>query len=138
MRIINTNASNEDSFKYSILCSLHYFDILRNPQKLSKLMSFENIYNFTHNTPKEFEIDNPNISLTVFNEDEKIIYSPNNNTLNKAHKAKINDDRYAAIKPIKDHFIKLKELLQSFSQSELRDPRVQNIFKRYGEYHWYY
>ena len=138
MRIINTNASNEDSFKYSILCSLHYFDILRNPQKLSKLMSFENIYNFTHNTPKEFEIDNPNISLTVFNEDEKIIYSPNNNTLNKAHKAKINDYRYAAIKPIKDHFIKLKELLQSFSQSELRDPRVQNIFKRYGEYHWHY
>ena len=113
---------------------LHYFDILHNPQKISKLMSFENIYNFTHNTPKEFEIDNPNISLTVFNEDEKI-YSPNNNTLNKAHKAKINDDRYAVIKPIKDHFIKLKELLQSFSQSELRDPRLQNIFKIYGEYH---
>ena len=33
MRTINTNASNEDSFKYSILCSLHYLDILRNPQK---------------------------------------------------------------------------------------------------------
>ena len=74
MRIISTNASNEDSFKYSILCSLHYFDILRNPQKISKLMSFENVYTFTHNTPKDFEIDNPNISLTVFNEDEKRIY----------------------------------------------------------------
>ena len=74
MRIINTNASNEDSFKYSILCSLHYLDILRNPQKISKLMSLENIYNFTHNTPKEFEKDNPKISLTVFNEDEKRIY----------------------------------------------------------------
>ena len=74
MRTINTNASNEDSFKYSILCSLHYLDILRNPQKISKLMSLENIYNFTHNTSKEFEKDNPKISLTVFNEDEKRIY----------------------------------------------------------------
>ena len=74
MRTINTNASNEDSFKYSILCSLHYLDILRNPQKISKLMSLENIYNFTHNTSKKFEKDNPKISLTVFNEDEKRIY----------------------------------------------------------------
>ena len=74
MRTVNTNASNENSFKYSILWSLHYFDILRNPQKISKLMSLENIYHFTHNTPKEFEIDNANISLTVFNEDERIIY----------------------------------------------------------------
>ena len=74
MRTINTNASNENSFKYSLLCSLHYFDILRNPQKISKLMSLENIYNFTHNTSKEFEIDNPNISLTVFTEYEKRIY----------------------------------------------------------------
>ena len=74
MRTINTNASNENSFKYSLLCSLHYFDILRNPQKISKLMLLENIYNFTHNTSKEFEIDNPNISLTVFTEYEKRIY----------------------------------------------------------------
>ena len=74
MRTINTNASNEDSFKYSILCSLHYSDILHNPKKISKLMSLENIYNFMHNTPKEFEKDNPKISLTVFNEDEKRIY----------------------------------------------------------------
>ena len=36
MRRINTNnASNENSFKYSILWSLHYFDNLRNPQKIS-------------------------------------------------------------------------------------------------------
>ena len=74
MRTINTNASNEDSFKYSILCSLNYFDILHNPKKKCKLMSLENIYNFTHNTPKKFEKDNPKILLTVFNEYEKRIY----------------------------------------------------------------
>ena len=43
----------------------------------------------------------------------------------------MNDIEYAAITPIKDHFIKLKELLQTFSQSELKDLRVQNIFKKY-------
>ena len=73
--------------------------------------------------------------LTVFNEDERIIYSTNNFTLNKAQIIKINCDKYAVIRPIKDHFIKLKELLPSFSQSELRNLRVQNIFKKYIECH---
>ena len=131
MRIINIDLSNEDSFKYAILYSLHYYDISRHIERISRLKTFENKYSFSHNTPKEFEIDNPNISLTVFNEDERIIYPTNNFTLNKAQIVKINDDKYAAIKPIKDHFLKLKELLQSFSQSELRDLRVQNIFKKY-------
>ena len=43
-------------------------------KKKCKLMSLENIYNFTHNTPKKFEKDNPKILLTVFNEYEKRIY----------------------------------------------------------------
>ena len=124
MKIINIDSSDEDSFRYAILYSLHYYDISHNPQRISKLIPFQNKYNFSHNTPKEFETDNPNISLTVFNEDKKIIYSPNNFTPNKASIVRTNDNRYAAIKPLKDNFIKLKELLQSFSHSELRDLRV--------------
>ena len=124
MKIINIDSSDEDSFRYAILYSLHYYDISHNPQRISKLMPFQNKYNFSHNTPKEFETDNPNISVTVFNEDKKIIYSPNNFTPNKASIVRTNDNRYAAIKPLKDNFIKLKELLQSFSHSELRDLRV--------------
>ena len=108
MRIINIDLSNEDSFKYAILYSLHYYDISHHIERISRLIPFENKYSFSYNTPKEFEIDNPNISLTVFNEDERIIYPTNNFTLNKAQIVKINDDKYAAIKPIKDHFIKLK------------------------------
>ena len=113
-----------NSFRYAILYSLHYYNISCNPQRISKIILFENNYNFSHNTPKEFEIDNPNVSLTVFNEDKKIIYSPNNFTPNKASIVRTNDNRYAAIKPLKDNFIKLKELLQSFAHSELRDLRV--------------
>ena len=68
MRIIKIDSSDEDSFEFSILYSLHYYHIPRNPERISKLIPFENRYNFSHNTPKEFEMDNPNISLTVFNE----------------------------------------------------------------------
>ena len=66
MRIIKIDSSNGDSFKYAILYSIHYDDILRRPERISMLIPFENKYNFSQNTSKEFEMDNPNISLTGF------------------------------------------------------------------------
>ena len=67
--------------------------------------------------------------MTVFNEKNKIIYKPNNISVNKARIVKIDDDRYAAIKPLKDKFIKLNELLNSFSHLELGEYILQNILK---------
>ena len=128
MRIIKIDSSDEDTFRFSILYSLHYYDISRHPERISKVIPFENKYNFSRNTPKEFEMDNPNISLTFSDENERIIYWSYNFCHNKAQIVKINNHRYAAIKPIKDNFIKLRKLLQSFSRSELRDSRVQGIF----------
>ena len=127
MRIIKIDSSNEGSFKYAILYSLHYCDILRRPETISMLIPFENKHNFSHNTPKEFEMDNPNILLNVFDESERITYSSNNFCQNKARIVKINNHRYAGIKPLKDNLIKLNELLQSFSRSELSDSRIQSI-----------
>ena len=117
MRKINPKSSNEDSFKYSILCSLHYYDITNHHERISKLKSFENQYNFINNTAKDFEIDNPNISLTVYDEDNKIIHHLINNSTNKANIVVINDYRYAAIKPLKNNFIRLKELLSHYSNN---------------------
>ena len=88
MRKISPKSSNIDSFKYSVLISLHYYDISYHPERISKLKQFENKYNFTHSTQNEFEINSPNISLTVFDENNNITYLPKNN-------------RYAAIKPLK-------------------------------------
>ena len=65
----------------------------------------------------------------MFNEKNKIIYKPNNISVNKARIVKIDDDRYAAIKPLKDKFIKLNELLNSFSHLELGEYILQNILK---------
>ena len=65
----------------------------------------------------------------MFDEKNKIIYKPNNISLNKARIVKIDDDRYATIKPLKDKFIKLNELLNSFSHLELGEYILQNILK---------
>ena len=129
MRKINPKSSNIDCFKYSILISLHYYDIYYHPERISKLKPFESKYNFNDITPNEFEKNNPNISLTVFDEKSKIIHKPNNNSIHKAQIVKINNDRYAAIKPFKNKFVKLDELLESFPHIELREYMLQNILK---------
>ena len=56
------------------------------PERISKLKAFEEHYNFIHITPTEFETNNSNISLTIFDEDNKKIYHSKNDSTNKAHK----------------------------------------------------
>ena len=129
MRKINPKSSDEDSFKYSILISLYYYEINFHPERVSKLKLFEDKFNFNHIKPNEFEINNPNISLTVFDENNNIVYTSNSNSTNKAQIVKLKDDRYAAIKPLKNKFIKLNKILESFSHTELREHILQNILK---------
>ena len=129
MRKIIPKSSKIDSFKYLILISLHYYDISYYPERVSKLKPFEIKYDFIDTTPNEFEINNTNISLTVFDEKNKIIYRSNNNSTHKAQIVKIDNDGYAAIKPLKDKFIKLNKLLQSFSHLELREHILHIILK---------
>ena len=128
MRKISPKSSNIDSFKYSVLISLHYYDISYHPERISKLRVFENKYNFNNITPNDFEINNPNISLTVFDENNNITYLPKNNSNNKAQIVKLKD-KYAAVKPLKNKFIKLDKLLESFLHLELREHILQNILK---------
>ena len=75
MRKINPKSSDICSFKYSILISLHYHDISFHPERISKLKQYDNKYNFICITPTKFETNNSNISLTIFDEDnKKILY----------------------------------------------------------------
>ena len=129
MREVNPKSSNINSFKYSTLISLHYYDIYYHPERISKLKAFENKYNFIQTTPNEFEINNPDISLTVFDENDNIVYMSNNNSTNKAQIVKINNYRYAAIKRFKNKFVKLDELLDSFPHLDLREYILQKILK---------
>ena len=129
MRKINPKSSDEDSFKYSILISLYYYEINFHPERVSKLKLFEDKFNFNHIKPNEFEINNPNVSLTVFDENNNIVYTSNSNSTNKAQIVKLKDDRYAAIKPLKNKFIKLNKILEYFSHAELREHILQNTLK---------
>ena len=112
-----------------ILISLHCYDISFNPERISKLKPFENKYSFTHITPNEFQINNPNISLTAFDENNDITYLPKNSSTYKAQIVKINNTRYTAVKSLKNKFIKLDTLLESFSHLELKEHIIQNILK---------
>ena len=118
---INPKSSDIDSFKYSILISLHYYDIPYHRERISNLKQYENKNNFIHITPTEFEINNSNISLNIFNEDNQKIYTSKNDTTNKAYIVKLKNNRYAAIKPLKNKYTQLDEILKCFSQTELKE-----------------
>ena len=66
-------------------------------------------------------MNNPHVSLEIMDEDRNIVYSPCNTTDNKAVIIKLKNKRYAALQPIKNKYIKLKEILQSFSYKEISD-----------------
>ena len=121
MRRINPKSSDIDSFKYSILISLHYYDIPYHRERIWNLKQYENKYNFIHITPTEFEMNNPNISLNIFNEENQKIYTSKNDTTNKAYIVKLKNNRYAAIKPLKNKYTQLDEILKCLSQTELKE-----------------
>ena len=129
MRRIRPRSSDIDFFKYSVLIPLHYYDISFHPERISKLKPFEDKYNLKNITPNDFEINNSNISLTIFDENNNIIYSSKNNSANKVQIVKSKNNRYAAIKPLKNKFIKVDKLLESFSHIELREHILQSILK---------
>ena len=76
MRSINPKCSNNELFKYSILISLHYYDLKNHPERINKLNKYINKYNFYTTNYRDFENNNQSISLTVYNENREIIYTP--------------------------------------------------------------
>ena len=127
MRKINPKSSDIDSFKYSILISLHYYDISFHQERISKLKPYENEHNFIHITLTEFEINNSNISLTIFDENNKKTYTTKNDITNKSSIIQLKNNRYAALKPFKNKFMRLEKMLKSFSHKELKEYILSHI-----------
>ena len=65
MKTINPKCTDNDSFKYSILISLYYYDLNVHKERINQLNKYINNYNFKSNNYNDFEKNNPNISLTV-------------------------------------------------------------------------
>ena len=100
---------------------MHYYDISWHTERISYLKSYENKYNFIHITPTEFEINNPNIPLKIFNGDSEEIYTSKNDTSKNAYIVQLKSNRYAAMKFPKNKFIQLNKILTSFCHMELRE-----------------
>ena len=59
----------------------------------------------------------------------KKIYITENNSTKKVQIIKLENNRYAAVKPLKSKFIKLDKRLKSFSHKEIREHILQYILK---------
>ena len=128
IRAINPKCTDNDSFKYSIIISLHYYDLNTNKERTNQLNKYINNYNFKSNNPCDFEISNPNISLIVYNYLNEIIYNSKNKSNNKAYIIEINN-RYHALNPNKNKFIQLNQLLKQFTHKELTEYILTNIIQ---------
>ena len=119
MRSINPKCTNDESFKYSILISLHYYDLKHHLERINQLKRYENRYIFKTNNYIAFENNNPSISLNVYNEYGDLLQRATYSTNNIPYKLKINNNRYHAFKPNKDKYTILKETLELFTHKEL-------------------
>ena len=129
MRSINPKRTNNESFKYSILISLHYFDLRYHPERIKPLKTYEDEYNLTSSDYFDFENNNPCVSLTVYDEYGDILHKSVNSRNNKAYIVKMNNHRYHAIKPNKNKYIKLKYVLNLFTQKELNEYILNKVIR---------
>ena len=106
--------------KYSILTSLHYCHIHFHLERISKLKQYECLYDFNEITDEKFEINNPKISLIIFNDNGEKLYTSNNNGIYDVNIVQTGN-RYVAVKPLKNKHLRLKEVLQLSSHEELKE-----------------
>ena len=72
-------------------------------------------------TPTEFETNNTNVSWKIFNEENKKKCTSKSDTTNKPYIVQLKNNRYVAMKPLKNTFTQLNQILKSFSHMELKD-----------------
>ena len=126
MKTINPKCTNINWFICSIIISLHYYELIRHPERYSKIKNYFGKYEFFSDDFERFEYCNRTISLTVYDNTKQIIYHSKNNTNRKAYIIKINN-WYHALKPTKDKYTKLNNLLKQFTQKELSDFILKKI-----------
>ena len=121
MRKINPLCDKKDTFKYSILISLHYYDINCHPERITKLKPYEDKYDFTNTTYTTFEQNNPSISLTVYDENNNAVHKSINSTDKKATIVKSKDNTPASIKPLTPNQTKFDNFLKKYTHKEITE-----------------
>ena len=110
MRIINVQCDDNESFKYSILLYLYYYNIKSNHGRISQLINHIGPYidiefnnNNNNNDIFQFEKDNQHINLLITDTNGEPMFLSRNNAPIRVIIVKIND-RYAILKPTRERF----------------------------------
>ena len=103
MRLINIKCDNSDSFKYSILLYLYYYNIKINYNRPTEINKHRYPYMLIHfndgNHIIQFEKDNLLIDLLIIDNNNKPLFLTRNNANIKVTIVKLNDHRYSLCKP---------------------------------------
>ena len=108
MRLINIKCKDSDSFKYSILLYLYYYNIKNSYLRPAEINKHSNpyiqIYFNENNDIYQFEKDNTFIDLLIIDINDKPIFLTRNNAKIKVTIVKLNDHRYSLYKPTLQRF----------------------------------
>ena len=115
MRLINIICTDKESFKYSVLLYIYYYNIKENRAKVSQLINNINPHidiKFNENSDKvQFERDNSHINLFIIDIDGNPVFLTRNNGSIQVTIVKLNDNRYSLVKPsIKRYMYNINEI----------------------------
>ena len=103
MRLIDIYCNDSESFKYSILLYLYYYNIKQNHGRISQLNNNLNSYipiEFNKDSDiAQYKQDNSHINLFIIDINGEPLFLTRNNASIKATIVKLNDNRYTIIKP---------------------------------------
>ena len=103
MRLINIKCNDFDSFKYSILLYIYYYNIKNNYLRPTEMNKHSTPYikiNFNENNDiYQLEKNNTFINLLIIDINDKHIFLTRNNAKINKTIVKLNDHRYSLYKP---------------------------------------
>ena len=108
MRLINIKCRDIESFEYSILLYLYYYNIKRNNGRVTQLVfnidPSINIKFNKNNDLVQFEKDNPHNDLLIIDVNSTPVFLTRNNASIKVTIVKLNEHRYSLKTPTLETF----------------------------------
>ena len=103
MLLANITCTDKESFKYSLLLYIYYYNIKKNRARVSQLINNINPYidiKFNENSDvMQFERDDPHISLFITDSEANPLFFTRNNGSIQVNIVKLDDYRYSLVKP---------------------------------------
>ena len=103
MLLTNITCTDKESFKYSLLLYIYYYNIKKNRARVSQLINNINPYidiKFNENSDvMQFVRDDPHISLFITDSEANPLFFTRNNGSIQVNTVKLDDYRYSLVKP---------------------------------------